>query len=58
MREAGEKTDEDNQFEQQGQHTEINYTSHCYAGMSLAVVGTAMQRSAHMYLLSMVVRGW
>lgn len=51
MREAGEKTDEDNQFEQQGQHTEINYTSHCYAGMSL-------QRSAHMYLLSMVVRGW
>lgn len=57
MREAGEKKDEDNQFEKQGQHAEINYTSHCYTGMSLAMVGTTMQRSAHMYLLSTVASG-
>lgn len=58
VQEAGENTDGDNQFGQDGQHVEINNTSHCYTGMSPAMLGTAMQKSAHRYLLSTAGRGW
>lgn len=41
---------EDNQFGQRGQYMKINYISHCYTGMSQAMLETVMQKSAHMYL--------
>lgn len=57
MQEAGGKMKGDYQFGQQSQHREINHTPHCYAGMSQAMLGTAMQKSAHVYLLPMAGRG-
>lgn len=57
MQEVGEKMNRDKQFGQHSQHMEINYTAHCYAPMSQATLGPAMQKSAHRYLLPMARRG-